>query len=138
MVEEHTTAGGQPIEESLIEAREAQRYGVRDGRWTRLYDHIKREWQIYAMLLPTIIWFIVFLYKPMYGLQIAFKDYSIFRGVAGSPWIGLGTFSNAVHQRSVSARRIEHDQDQRAKPDIWLPCPDHPGADVQRDSSRQL
>lgn len=106
MVEEHTTAGGQPIEESLIEAREAQRYGVRDGRWTRLYDHIKREWQIYAMLLPTIIWFIVFLYKPMYGLQIAFKDYSIFRGVAGSPWIGLEhfqtLFTNDQFLRAVS------------------------------------
>ncbi|PIB23292.1 sugar ABC transporter permease [Amylibacter kogurei] len=63
-----------------------------DGRWTRLFDHFKREWQIYAMLLPTIIWFLVFLYKPMYGLQIAFKDYSIFRGVANSPWIGLEHF----------------------------------------------
>ncbi|WP_421749062.1 ABC transporter permease [Cognatishimia sp.] len=53
---------------------------------------ILRDWQIYAMLLPTVIWFAVFLYKPMYGLQIAFKDYSIFRGVAGSPWVGLEHF----------------------------------------------
>lgn len=57
-----------------------------------LGDHFKREWQIYVMLAPTIIWFVVFLYKPMYGLQIAFKDYSIFRGVAGSPWIGFEHF----------------------------------------------
>jgi len=49
-------------------------------------------WQIYAMLLPTIIWFLLFLYKPMYGLQIAFKDYSIFRGIAASPWVGLEHF----------------------------------------------
>ena len=63
-----------------------------DGRFIRLFDHFKREWQIYVMLLPTIVWFLVFLYKPMYGLQIAFKDYSIFRGVAGSPWIGLEHF----------------------------------------------
>jgi len=34
----------------------------------------------------------VFLYKPMYGLQIAFKDYSIFKGVAASPWIGFEHF----------------------------------------------
>lgn len=54
--------------------------------------HVRREWQIYLMLLPTIIWFLVFLYKPMYGLQIAFKDYSIFKGVAGSPWIGWDHF----------------------------------------------
>jgi len=44
------------------------------------------------MLVPAIIWFIVFLYKPMYGLQIAFKDYSIFRGVSGSPWVGFEHF----------------------------------------------
>ena len=44
------------------------------------------------MLAPTLIWFMVFLYKPMYGLQIAFKDYSIFRGVAASPWVGLEHF----------------------------------------------
>jgi len=55
-------------------------------------DHVRNEWQIYLMLLPTIIWMIVFLYKPMYGLQIAFKDYSIFRGVAASPWVGLEHF----------------------------------------------
>ncbi|MEP3296970.1 MAG: ABC transporter permease subunit [Pseudoruegeria sp.] len=77
-----------------------------EGRWTRLYDHLKREWQIYAMLLPTIIWFLVFLYKPMYGLQIAFKDYSIFRGVAGSPWVGLehfeSLFTNDQFLRAIS------------------------------------
>lgn len=58
----------------------------------RFVDHVKSEWQLYLMLLPTIVWFIVFLYKPMYGLQIAFKDYSIFRGVAASPWVGLEHF----------------------------------------------
>jgi putative aldouronate transport system permease protein len=55
-------------------------------------QHMKKEWQLYLLLAPTIIWFLVFLYKPMYGLQIAFKDYSIFRGVAGSPWVGLEHF----------------------------------------------
>ncbi|WP_219988595.1 hypothetical protein [Leucothrix pacifica] len=57
-----------------------------------LVQHLKREWQLYLMLAPTIIWFIVFLYKPMYGLQIAFKDYSIFKGIDGSPWIGFEHF----------------------------------------------
>jgi len=61
-------------------------------RAQRIVDHLKREWQIYLLLAPMIIWFIVFLYKPMYGLQIAFKDYSIFRGVANSPWIGFEHF----------------------------------------------
>lgn len=56
------------------------------------YRHVKREWQLYLMLAPTIIWFILFLYKPMYGLQIAFKDYSIFRGIEGSAWVGFEHF----------------------------------------------
>ncbi len=55
-------------------------------------QHLRKEWQLYVLLAPTIIWFVVFLYKPMYGLQIAFKDYSIFRGVAGSPWVGFEHF----------------------------------------------
>ncbi|MBU2993054.1 ABC transporter permease subunit [Octadecabacter sp. 1_MG-2023] len=62
------------------------------GRMERLVDHMKKDWQLYVLLLPTLIWLLVFLYKPMYGLQIAFKDYSIFRGVAASPWIGFEHF----------------------------------------------
>ncbi|PYG26406.1 ABC transporter permease [Pelagimonas varians] len=63
-----------------------------EKKFSWLLQHLRREWQIYVLLAPTIIWFILFLYKPMYGLQIAFKDYSIFRGIAGSPWVGLEHF----------------------------------------------
>ena len=59
-----------------------------------LAEHFKREWQIYVMLAPMLIWFAVFLYKPMYGLQIAFKDYSIFRGIEASPWVGVEHFND--------------------------------------------
>ena len=55
-------------------------------------DTVKRDWQLYLMLIPTIVWLLVFLYKPMYGLQIAFKDYSVFKGIAASPWIGFEHF----------------------------------------------
>ena len=96
MSDRNSDVGGIPIEEVVVEADEALRdrskTPTNDTRLIRLWDHFKREWQIYAMLLPTIIWFLVFLYKPMYGLQIAFKDYSIFRGVAASPWVGWDHF----------------------------------------------
>ena len=62
----------------------------------RFIDHVKWEWHLYLMLLPDIVWFVVFIYKPMYGLQIAFKDYSIFRGVAGSPWVGFEHFETLL------------------------------------------
>jgi putative aldouronate transport system permease protein len=57
-----------------------------------LAREVRADWQLYLLLAPLLIWFAVFLYKPMWGLQIAFKDYSLFRGIAGSPWIGLENF----------------------------------------------
>lgn len=83
---------GGSTEDIVIGASEALRNRARGGKWDRIVDHLRREWQLYAMLLPTIIWLLVFLYKPMYGLQIAFKDYSVFRGVAASPWVGFEHF----------------------------------------------
>ena len=47
---------------------------------------------LYLILLPFILWYAVFMFKPMYGLLIAFKDYSLFRGISGSEWIGLYNF----------------------------------------------
>ncbi|KMK67360.1 sugar ABC transporter permease [Puniceibacterium sp. IMCC21224] len=82
---------GGSTEELVIEAKEALRTR-KASNIERIGEHFRKEWQLYVMLLPTIIWLLVFLYKPMYGLQIAFKDYSIFRGVAGSPWIGFEHF----------------------------------------------
>ncbi len=46
----------------------------------------KRHWQLYAMLIPVLIWYIIFKYAPMYGLVIAFKDFNITAGIMDSPW----------------------------------------------------
>ena len=86
-----TDKGAPATEELAVLASEATRSRHR-VRIERIGDHLRREWQLYVLLLPTIIWLLVFLYKPMYGLQIAFKDYSVFRGVANSPWIGFDHF----------------------------------------------
>ncbi|CAM3405868.1 sugar ABC transporter permease [Pseudostreptobacillus hongkongensis] len=48
---------------------------------------------LYLLLLPFIIWYAVFVYKPMYGLLIAFKDYSLFKGISGSDWVGFKNFT---------------------------------------------
>ncbi len=55
-------------------------------------NSIKRDWCLYVMLAPALIWFLIFLYKPLYGLQIAFTDFSAFKGVEGSPWVGFEHF----------------------------------------------
>ncbi len=44
------------------------------------------------MLLPFLAYYLIFRYRPIYGLQIAFKDYSLVKGVADSPWVGLDNF----------------------------------------------
>ena len=46
-----------------------------------------RWWPLYLMLLPGIIYFLVYKYAPMYGLVIAFKKFSIKKGILGSPWV---------------------------------------------------
>lgn len=50
------------------------------------------NWQLYLMLLLPVIWLIVFCYCPMPGIAIAFKDFSIRKGIWESPWIGLANF----------------------------------------------
>ncbi|HOJ12062.1 MAG TPA: ABC transporter permease subunit [Clostridiales bacterium] len=48
---------------------------------------------LYLLLLPGVIWLIIFRYIPMYGIVIAFKDYNIFKGIGQSPWVGWVNFT---------------------------------------------
>ena len=50
------------------------------------------NWDLYAMLLIPMLYIIVFKYVPMYGVQMAFRDYSVFKGMLGSPWVGFKYF----------------------------------------------
>ena len=58
----------------------------RRTRAARLYHGIMRHWQLYLLMLLPIIWVIMFRYVPIWGSQIAFKDYKLAMGVEGSPW----------------------------------------------------
>ncbi|MEG1426633.1 MAG: ABC transporter permease subunit [Oscillospiraceae bacterium] len=58
----------------------------------RVWDKIWRNRYIYLMILPVVIYFVVFKYWPMGWLAIAFKDYKILKGFSGSEWIGLQHF----------------------------------------------
>lgn len=50
------------------------------------------HYQVYLLLFPTVIYFIVFHYVPMYGIVLAFKDYNPLLGIWGSPWVGFEHF----------------------------------------------
>lgn len=58
----------------------------------RAKKDFKRNRALYLLVLPVLIFYIVFHYKPMYGAIIAFKDYSPGLGVADSPWVGFSNF----------------------------------------------
>lgn len=53
---------------------------------------ISRAWQLYVLLTPAIVYILVFKYWPMYGVQIAFKNYNPVDGFTDSPWVGLTHF----------------------------------------------
>ena len=58
----------------------------------RLAMTVRRDWQLWILLLPALAFFIVFCYFPMYGVKIAFRDYKAAFGITGSKWVGLKFF----------------------------------------------
>lgn len=65
---------------------------VRGGkRWNTL-RLMKRNWVLYLFVLPAVVYVIIFNYVPMYGIQIAFKNYRPGLGIWDSPWAGLKWF----------------------------------------------
>ncbi len=60
----------------------------------KTWKSVAKNWQLYILLLPALLYFIIFHYVPMYGVQIAFKDFIATKGIWGSPWVGLKHFRN--------------------------------------------
>ena len=58
-----------------------------NARDRSVIERLSRCWQLYVLLLPALVWLILFAYYPMYGLVIAFKDFKIRAGILASPWI---------------------------------------------------
>lgn len=53
---------------------------------------LKRDWRLYLMLLIPVTWYLLFCYKPMIGVMIAFQKYSLVKGMWGSKFVGLKNF----------------------------------------------
>lgn len=60
--------------------------------WVTIMSDLRRNKLLYLMVLPVIGYYVIFDYGPMYGLQIAFKDFSPGAGIWGSPWVGFDQF----------------------------------------------
>ena len=63
---------------------------------------LKRDWRLYLMLAFPVIWYLLFCYKPMTGLVIAFQKYNMFKGIKGSTFIGLENFRFVFSMRDFS------------------------------------
>ena len=61
-----------------------------------------RDWRLYVMLILPVAFYIVFCYKPMTGIVIAFQDYNMKEGMSGSTWVGLDNFKFVISQRAFS------------------------------------
>ena len=57
-----------------------------------LKKSMSKYWQMYLLLIPVIVYYIVFKYMPMVGAQIAFKNFSFRKGIWGSAWVGMAHF----------------------------------------------
>jgi putative aldouronate transport system permease protein len=58
----------------------------------RVKYHLRRDMLLYLMITPVLVWYMLFVYKPMYGLVVAFQDYSLWKGIRGSEWVGFDNF----------------------------------------------
>ena len=77
----------------------------RRGNQEKLSYRLKQYWPAYLLLLPVVLWYVIFCYAPMGGLVIAFKKYSVIKGIWNSPWVGLKNFErlfgSAAFMRSI-------------------------------------
>lgn len=65
---------------------------LRPKKKNGLISNVKKYWPYYIMVLPGLTFFLVFKYIPMLGSMIAFQDYSVFKGILDSEWVGLKHF----------------------------------------------
>ena len=70
---------------------------VKEKRNVKTY--LKNSWQLYVMLIIPVVYMILFKYKPMLGVVVAFKKFNVFQGIWNSPWIGLANFEEAFSSR---------------------------------------
>ncbi len=75
------------------------------GKGKGFLMNLKKSWQLWLLLLPALLYIVVFCYQPMYGALIAFKDFNPRLGIIGSPWAGLKYFKQ-FFQTSIFSKTL--------------------------------
>lgn len=81
------------------EIKAKKRFRMIDADRKSIFFYIKRDWMLYALLVVPMIFLYLFFYRPMYGLQLAFKEYNITSTISQSPWVGLNVFKEVFSMR---------------------------------------
>lgn len=76
---------------------------IRRGARLGLGPYMKKNWELYLFVLPALIYLIMYCYYPMYGVQIAFKNFRITKGIVGSEWVGFEHFVKFLSNPSCRA-----------------------------------
>jgi len=58
----------------------------------RRFHALRSHWDLYLIMVPGLLYFVIYKYIPMWGIVIAFQKYSVFSGISGSEWVGLQHF----------------------------------------------
>ncbi|WP_418969629.1 ABC transporter permease [Alloscardovia omnicolens] len=74
---------------SKVPAQKGQSFGEGIIKWCKAFGY---QWQLQLMILPGIIYMIVFNFIPIYGLVLAFKNYTVTDTIGDAPWVGLENF----------------------------------------------
>ena len=62
------------------------------AKWKKIKKDFKRDWQLHIFMFFPVLYLFIFDFIPMYGVQIAFRDYRPLHGITGSAWVGLKWF----------------------------------------------
>lgn len=69
-----------------------------------LKKDLKKNSFAYLLIVPVLLWYLVFCYAPMWGILLSFKDYKPLLGFAGSKWVGLKHFRDFLSGPYFSGR----------------------------------
>lgn len=86
---DETTVEEKPFKTNRLFKKQSK---VKRNHWIEWKKSIRKNWELYLLLVPVILYFLIFHYYPLYGLQIAFKVFIATKGITGSPWVGFKHF----------------------------------------------
>jgi len=80
---------------SNVIGNKVKNYGLKKEKG--FLEHIMLNKSLYVLLIPGLLYYLIFYYSPMYGITMAFKDFDMFSGLFSSEWVGLMHFKKLFH-----------------------------------------